>query len=78
MTLTEAARFLGISPRTLRLAVERGEVDGTHPLGDGPWIFNRRALETEAARTVAERARNRHPNPALPNPGQKTFGFLTL
>ena len=76
MTLTEAACFLGISPRTLRLAAERGEVDGTHPLGDGPWIFNRRALETEAAHTVAERARNRHPNPAVPNPGQKTFGFF--
>jgi hypothetical protein len=32
MNLGEAARVLGISPRTLRLAVERGEIDAVQPL----------------------------------------------
>ena len=39
MNLTEAAQVLGISARTLRLAAERGEIDATHPLPDGPWVF---------------------------------------
>src|SRR6266849_10715530 len=30
LNLNEAARVLGISPRTLRLAVERGEIDAVH------------------------------------------------
>jgi excisionase family DNA binding protein len=32
MTLTEAAEFLGLSTRTVRLAVERGEITGEHPV----------------------------------------------
>ncbi len=41
MTLTAAAEFLGITTRTLRLAVEAGEIVGEHPLNDGPWILQR-------------------------------------
>jgi hypothetical protein len=41
MNLTEAAAFLGVSPRTIRLAVDRGEISAEHPLPDGPWIFQR-------------------------------------
>src|SRR5499427_4275171 len=47
LTLTKAAQFLGISPITLRTAVERGEITAEHPLTDGPWIFPRTALESE-------------------------------
>ena len=36
MNLTEAAAFLKVSPRTLRLAVDRGEIVAEHPLPDGP------------------------------------------
>ena len=49
MNLTEASAFLGLNPRTLRLAVERREIEAEHPLPDGPWVFKRQALETEAA-----------------------------
>src|SRR6202022_4755052 len=41
MTLTEAAEFLHLSSRTVRLAVERGEIPSEHPLPDGPWVFRR-------------------------------------
>jgi DNA invertase Pin-like site-specific DNA recombinase len=75
MNLTEAARFLGVSMRTLRLAAQRGEITGDHPLGDGPWIFNRQALDSDKARGVVERARNRKATPAVPNADQKTFDF---
>ena len=76
MNLTQAAEFLGISPRTLRLAVERGEIEGEHPLGDGPWLLNRKNLETENARTVVERAKRRSPKAAIPSPGQQTLEFI--
>jgi len=52
MNLTEAATSLGVSGRTLRLAVERGEIKAEHPLADGPWVINQRALETERCRQV--------------------------
>jgi DNA invertase Pin-like site-specific DNA recombinase len=75
MNLTEAAKFLGISARTLRLAVERGEIDAGHPLADGPWVFNRHALETDAAATLVERVRRNNRDPAIPSSQQTTFGF---
>lgn len=76
MNLTEAAHFLGVSTRTLRLAAAHGEIAGDHPLGDGPWIFRRQALQSDAARQVVERARSRRAKPAVPNPDQKTFSFF--
>ncbi len=55
MNLTQAAQLLGISSTTLRLAVEKGEIEAAHPLADGPWIFSRTALQTEAAQTLVKR-----------------------
>jgi len=77
MNLTEAAEVLGVSTRTLRLAVERGEIEAEHPLGDGPWVLNRRALETEAAAKFAARVRSSHREPAIPNSQQSELGFST-
>jgi hypothetical protein len=57
MTLTQAATTLAVSAKTLRLAAERGEIEALHPLADGPWIFKRAALETEAAHRLAQRSR---------------------
>jgi len=53
----EAAELIGISSRTLRLAVERGE---------GPWIFNRDTLKTEAVTKLVARARARRGDHAIP------------
>jgi DNA invertase Pin-like site-specific DNA recombinase len=66
LNLTEAARLIGINARTLRLAVERGELKAEHPLPDGPWIFNRNALEANAVAELAARARARHREAAIP------------
>ena len=70
MNLTEAADFLGIAGATLRRAMEMGRIVGEHPLPDGPWIFQRQALETEAAAQVVDSARHRSHNPATANPEQ--------
>jgi DNA invertase Pin-like site-specific DNA recombinase len=68
LTLTEGAELLGVAPGTLRLAAERNEVPGEHPLPEGPWVFRRADLQTDAARAVAERARHRRGDPAEANP----------
>ena len=75
MNLTEAATFLKISSRTLRLAVDRGEIVAEHPLQDGPWIFQRQALETAAARTLVRRVRQGYHHPAIPSEQQSGFCF---
>ena len=75
MNLTEAAHVLGISPPTLRHAVERGEIEADHPLPDGPWVFQRRALDTSAATTLLARVRRRTHEAAIPNDQQATLSF---
>jgi DNA invertase Pin-like site-specific DNA recombinase len=77
LNLTEAARLVGVSPRTLRLAVEQGELQAEHPLPDGPWIFRRDQLTTAAARTIATRAANRSRRPAIPTESQPTLDLPT-
>lgn len=75
MNLTEAAAELGVSPRTLRLAAERGEVAAERPLPEGPWVFNRTALGEEGAVALAARAHLRSGSPAIPDGLQKTLDF---
>src|SRR5262245_6892019 len=65
LTLTEAAGHLHISSITLRLAIERGEIEAEHPLANGPWVINRRALETGKAAQLAERSRRQRGDPVL-------------
>jgi hypothetical protein len=73
LNLTQAARFVGVTARTLRLAVERGEVKGAHPLPDGPWIFHRDALQANAIAEFLARARDRRHGPAIPTEEQRTL-----
>jgi len=77
MNLTEAATSLGVSGRTLRLAVERREIEAEHPLPDGPWVINQRALETEATARFVERVRRSNRDPAIPTSQQNGFEFST-
>jgi DNA invertase Pin-like site-specific DNA recombinase len=75
LKLNEAAAVLGVSPRTVRLAVERCEIAGEHPLPDGPWIINRAVLASQAAIDLVERARRSARTPTKPAPDQETLGF---
>ena len=75
MNLTEAAKLLGVSSRTLRLAAERGEIEAQHPLAVGPWVFSRSALQTPAAAGLVERIRRAHRHPAVPAAEQAGFEF---
>ena len=75
MTLTQAASFLSISTTSLRLAVERHEIEAIHPLPDGPWIFQREELQREKAKQLVERIQLRKPEGAEPNSHQRPLAF---
>jgi hypothetical protein len=73
LNLTKAADQLHISAKTLRLAAETGEIPATHPLPDGPWLFSRIILESEAAKRVVLRAKQGTKHPTGPAQEQKTL-----
>jgi len=73
LNLNKAARLLGVAPKTLRLAAEAGEIEGVHPLPDGPWIFSRSALCQSAAQRIVARARQNPKYPAGSHPDQQNL-----
>jgi len=75
MNLTEAARQLHLTPRTLRLAAERGDITAEHPLPDGPWLFKRDELAASAAEQLTERVAQRRTGGALPSAEQASLEF---
>jgi hypothetical protein len=78
LNLSKAAQLLHVSPRTLRLAAQAGEIEAIHPLPDGPWIFSRPALSTASARAVTERAQQNPKYPTGSHPDQQNlFSSIT-
>jgi hypothetical protein len=71
LNLSQAAAIVGVAPRTLRLAAERGDIEATHPLADGPWVFSRAALDDPNARALALQVRERTKYPAVSDPAQQ-------
>jgi len=51
----DAAALLGVNPRTLRLAIDRGDIAADHPLADGPWMLSSDVLESEPAQALKRR-----------------------
>jgi DNA invertase Pin-like site-specific DNA recombinase len=66
INLTDAAAYLDISPRTLRLAIDRGDIPADHPFADGPWVISRDILGSETAQNLKRRAHVRPCKPAVP------------
>ncbi|HUZ95593.1 MAG TPA: recombinase family protein, partial [Edaphobacter sp.] len=65
MNLTDAAALLEISPRTLRLAIDRGDISADHPFADGPWVISRGALQGKAAQKLKNRVGAGRRQPAI-------------
>jgi hypothetical protein len=78
LNLTNAARLLGVTTKTLRLAAEAGDIQGIHPLPDGPWIFGRAELGHPAAQRLAHRARQNPKHPAGSHPDQRNLFTSTV
>ncbi|MER9664078.1 recombinase family protein [Mesorhizobium sp. M0159] len=73
LNLNKAARLLGVAPKTLRLAAEAGEIEGVHPLPDGPWVFSRSTLGEPAAQRIVHRARQNPKYPTGSHPDQQNL-----
>ena len=70
MNLTQAAAHLGVASKTLRRAVEQGEIKALHPLRHGPWVFNRTDLDDPTFRRRLEARLRGDIPPAGPDPRQ--------
>jgi len=73
LNLSDAAHGLKIASKMLRLAAEAGGIDARHPLSDGPWIFARAELMTDAAKSITERAHRNARRPAGPDQNQQSL-----
>ncbi len=73
LNLSQAATLIGVAPRTLRLAAERGDVKADHPLSDGPWIFSRGDLDGPGARNLVELSTRALKHPAVHDPAQQSL-----
>lgn len=79
LNLSKAARLLGITPKTLRIAAESGEIEALHPLPEGPWIFSRSAVTGSEAQKIVMRARTSVSYPTGLHPDQQSlFSSITF
>ena len=70
LNLSQAARVVGVSSRTLRIAIERGYIAAERPIACGPWVLNKQALDGEAATRLLERVRLGRSSPTVPASAQ--------
>jgi Recombinase len=77
MNLTDAAALLDVSPRTLRLAIDRGDILADHPFAEGPWVISRDVLEGEPAQALQRRVSQGTRRPAIPDSQQEENLFST-
>ena len=77
MNLTDAAILLDVSPRTLRLAIDRGDIPADHPFADGPWVISRHVLEGQSAQSLKRRVSQGARRPAVPDSQQEESLFST-
>jgi DNA invertase Pin-like site-specific DNA recombinase len=70
LNLSHAARSVGVSNRTLRVAIERGYIAAERPIACGPWVLNMQALESEASKSFLKRVRIGKVHPKVPSPSQ--------
>ena len=77
MNLTAAAALLDVSPRTLRLAIDRGDISADHPFADGPWVISRDVVEGESAQALKQRVSRGTRRPAVLDSEQDQTLFST-
>ena len=73
MNLGEAAVYLNVAPKTLRLAAERHDVPSLHPVAAGPWVFRRVDLDDSGGRVRIKPAKGGGTAPTGQNTQQLTF-----
>jgi len=77
MNLSQAARLVGVSNRTLRLAIEHGYIAAERPIACGPWVLNKQSLENEKASRLLDRVRLGRHSPTVPSSAQTVLDLST-
>jgi DNA invertase Pin-like site-specific DNA recombinase len=75
--LTQAALHVGVGKTTLRSAIDRGEILAERPIDCGPWIINKKALQTPAALRLVEGVRAHVIHPTSSSSAQGTLDLST-
>ncbi len=70
MTLTDASKHIGFSTTSLRAYAEQHKITYSHPLPDGPWIFNQKDLENTQTKEWVERIKQHQTRGAEPKQPQ--------
>lgn len=78
LKLGEAAAHLGVTPLTVRRAIERGDVPALHPLSQGPWVLQRQNLDHPEIGTLFERIRSQRDHPGIPTSANQISMFPDL
>ena len=66
LNLSQAARLVGVATRTLRHGIERGHIAAEHPIvNGGPWVVNKKSLQSEAAVRYLNSVRLAKSDPAV-------------
>jgi excisionase family DNA binding protein len=74
LTITDAARSLGVSPSTVQRWLTAGVLSGTQPVPHAPWAIPREALTTPAVQAAVAATRQARPRPPSASPAQLTLG----
>lgn len=77
LNLSQAARLVGVSNRTLRLAIEHGYIAAERPIACGPWVLNKQSLENEKASHLLDRVRLGRHSPTVPSSAQTVLDLST-
>lgn len=67
MNLSDAAKYLGTTHKTMRRMVDAGRIKALHPLSDGPWVLQQADLDASQVRRALGERKGRGPGP---NPDQ--------
>lgn len=76
MNLSDASRLVGLSHAKVRAGIDRGDILAERPIACGPFVLNKRALETEAAVQFL-RAQRGHVDPTSAHTSQRSLNLST-
>jgi DNA invertase Pin-like site-specific DNA recombinase len=77
LNLSQAAHLAGIAKNTLRVGIERGEVMAERPIACGPWVLNKKDLETEGAVSFIGRLKHGRQRATTPSLAQANLDLST-
>jgi DNA invertase Pin-like site-specific DNA recombinase len=76
VTLSRAARLVGVADLTLKRAIDRGVLTASRPVARGPWILEKRELvRPEVLDRITKKPRHREDSGPVPTAKQLSLGI---